>query len=366
MGRQASWQLGVAIGVWMVAVASAQPSSPQQGSQQPPPPVVDPTRITTVPPNIGRIVVTSSRRPRTLADMPVLGVPADNPHNDAKAALGKRLFFDKILSNDRSVSCATCHDPERAFTDTNALAIGVFKRVGKRHSPSLINRAFGRSHFWDGRSVSLEAQVVQPISDKNEMDLSTEEAVKRLAADRKYRDEFRAVFQRPVSEADLGRALATYVRTIRSSDSPYDKFIAGDQSALTAVQQQGLQVFRSKAACIVCHPEPLFTDEQFQNTGVAWRADTTSYQDEGRFDVSGNERDRGKFKTPTLREIARTAPYMHDGSLATLADVVNFYNDGGRPNRNLFPLVRPLRLTDTEKQALVSFLESLSGTVTGR
>jgi cytochrome c peroxidase len=244
--------------------------------------------------------------------------------------------------------------------------VGVFDRVGKRHSPALINRAFGRSHFWDGRASSLELQVVQPISDPNEMDLAVDEAVKRLAADRKYRDEFQTVFQRPVSADDLGRALATYLRTIRSSDSPYDKFAAGDTTALTAVQQQGLQLFRTRAMCIVCHTEPLFTDENFQNTGVAWSAETTRYQDDGRFKVSGQERDRGKFKTPTLREIARTAPYMHDGSLATLEDVVNFYNNGGRPNSNLFPLVRPLRLSDTEKQALVSFLESLSGTVTGK
>ena len=142
--------------------------------------------------------------------------------------------------------------------------------------------------------------------------------------------------------------------------------MAGATDALTAEQQRGLQVFRTKARCTFCHVEPLFSDEQFQNTGVAWRAETAAYQDDGRFAVSRSERDRGKFKTPTLREIANTAPYMHDGSIATLAEVVDFYDGGGRPNKNLFPTIRPLNLTPEEKQALVKFLESLSGTITGK
>jgi cytochrome c peroxidase len=133
---------------------------------------------------------------------------------------------------------------------------------------------------------------------------------------------------------------------------------------MTAQQQQGLNLFRVKARCIFCHVEPLFTDEAFQNTGVAWMADSATFKDDGRFAVSGQDRDRGKFKTPTLREVARTAPYMHDGSLNTLAEVVDFYNGGGRPNKNLFPILRPIGLTEDEKQALVKFLEALSGTVT--
>jgi cytochrome c peroxidase len=317
----------------------------------------------------GQVIRFSSRAPRKLADIPIT-VPADNPHTDEKAALGRRLFFDKVLSSDRSVSCATCHDPERAFTDARTLAVGVFGRVGKRHSPALINRGFGRSHFWDGRVASLEAQVLQPIVDPNEMDLPLETAVERLAADESYRDAFLKAFARPVSKDDLGRALATYLRTIRSGDSPYDRFIAGDTSALSAEQQRGLNVFRSRGRCVICHGEPTFTDELFQNTGVAWRiepgATTGAFQDDGRFQVTGQDRDRGKFKTPTLREIARTAPYMHDGSLATLADVIDFYDGGGRPNRNLFPVLRPLGLSAEEKQALIKFLESLSGVVTGK
>jgi cytochrome c peroxidase len=315
------------------------------------------------------LIFAPNGRPRRLADM-VMRVPPDNPITEAKAALGRRLFFDRLLSNDRSVSCATCHDPARAFTDERSLAVGVFGRVGRRHSPSLVNRGFGRSQFWDGRAATLEALAIQPIPDSNEMDLSLDDAVARLTADEPYRAEFQAVFGRPVSADDLARALATYLRTIRSVDSPYDRFIDGDQEALTPQQQLGLRIFRSKGRCIICHGEPTFTDEVFQNTGVAWRVDSETavgtYQDQGRFQVTGLERDRGKFKTPTLREIARTAPYMHDGSLATLADVIEFYDGGGRSNPNLFVVVRPLHLTPDEKRAVVAFLEALSGTVTGQ
>ena len=341
-------------GVAPVLVSSqSSQAPPPQGTGQPPPPPLPP-----LPPIPDRVLsdaianrallALSARAPRKMADMK-MSVPADNPLTDEKVALGSRLFFDPILSNDRSVSCSTCHKPERAFTDERPLAVGVFGRVGRRNSPSLVNRGFGRAHFWDGRAQTLEAQVLQPISDPNEMDLSIEDAVGRLNADASYRAAFQAAFERPLSSEDLSRALASYLRAVRTDDSPYDRFVAGDKDALTEEQQRGLQIFRSKGRCTICHAEPMFTDEQFQNTGVAWRiepgAETGAFQDDGRFAVSHNERDRGKFKTPTLREIARTAPYMHDGSLKTLADVVEFYDKGGRPNPNLFVLVRPIGLT---------------------
>ena len=312
-------------------------------------------------------VALNNRTPPKLADV-TMPVPPDNPVTDAKVALGRRLFFDTILSNDRSVSCATCHIPERAFTDERTLAVGVFGRVGRRHSPSLINRGFGRSQFWDGRTTTLELQVVQPIKDPNEMDLSIDDAVARLAAEESYRTTFQAVFERPVSADDLGRALATYLRSLRSGDAPYDRFMAGDTTALTAEQQTGLQIFRTRGACTVCHAEPLFTDEAFRNTGIAWRIDTNTgtgaLQDEGRFLVSGMARDHGAFKVPTLREIANTPPYMHDGSLATLAEVIDFYDGGGRQNPSLIPLIRPLRLSADDKRALIAFLGALGGVVT--
>ena len=293
-----------------------------------------------------------------------LPVPPDNPITDAKTALGRKLFFEKRLSADGSVSCATCHDPERAFADNRTLAVGVRGRVGKRHSPTLINRGFGRVQFWDGRVNTLEAQVLLPISDPNEMDLPIEDALKRIDAVESYRTAFQAIFERPFSADDLARTLATYVRSIRSGESPYDRFVAGDTTALTEEQQRGREVF-NRSTCGICHREPLFTDERFWNTGVAWNPET-GYTDTGRFDVSKNDRERGSFKTPTLREVARTAPYMHDGSLATLADVVEFYDKGGRANRNMIFPLRPLNLSADDKQALVKFLESLSGVVTAK
>ena len=305
------------------------------------------------------VIFGPNRPPRLMKDMPPVPPPADNPMSAAKTALGQRLFFDPILSRDRSVSCATCHDPKRAFADDKTLAVGVFGRVGKRHSPSLINRVFGRMQFWDGRVTGLEAQVLLPISDVNEMDLALEDAVARLQQDEKYAAEFREVFGGPPSAADLGRALATFLRTLRSEDSAYDRFMAGQTSELTEEQRRGLEIFRQKGRCIFCHVEPLFTDDGMHNTGVAWDTGTSAFKDDGRYAVTTRAADRGRFKTPTLRDISRSAPYMHDGSLATLADVVDFYDRGGRTNPGLFPLIRPLGLSPDEKAALLKFLEAL-------
>jgi len=317
-----------------------------------------------VRPGPGEVVFGPGQRlPRRLADV-VMPVPADNPATDAKIALGRRLFFDKQISLDGTVACASCHDPERAFADARPVAVGIQGKAGNRNSQTLVNRGFGRIHFWDGRAATLEAQVLQPIADPNEMAMPIADLVARLSGDVSYGAAFQAVFARPVSTADLGRALAAYLRTIRSADAPYDKFIDGATDALSKEAQLGLTVFRGKARCAVCHREPIFTDEAFYNTGVAVRADV--FQDNGRFGVTGIERERGAFKVPTLREVARTAPYMHDGSFATLQDVVEFYDQGGRPNRNLMSFVKPLNLTPEEKTGLVAFLESLSGVVSGK
>jgi cytochrome c peroxidase len=202
--------------------------------------------------------------------------------------------------------------------------------------------------------------VLQPVSDVNEMDLALEDAVSRLQQDAQYAAEFREVFGAPPSAADLGRALATFLRTLRSEGSAYDRFMAGETGELSEEQQRGLQIFRQKGRCILCHVEPLFTDDGLHNTGVAWDADTAGFKDDGRFGVTSRPADRGKFKTPTLRDIARSAPYMHDGSLATLADVVDFYDRGGQANPGLFLLIRPLGLSPDEKTALVRFLEALN------
>lgn len=291
-------------------------------------------------------------------------VPEDNRLTPKKVALGRKLFGDTQLSRDRSVACATCHDPERAFTDGRRVSVGVSGRKGTRNVPALINRGYGAAFFWDGRVSALEEQVLRPIRDANEMDMTLEEVVARLEHARDYRKQFRAVFSREVNAEDLARALASYVRTILSGDSPVDRYVNGERDALSEKECQGLAIFRGKGNCAACHLGPSFTDERFHNTGVAWR--NGALLDLGRFVVSGNDADRGAFKTPTLREVARTAPYMHDGSLTTLEDVIELYDRGGNPNPHLDPELHLLRLSPEEKQALVAFLKSLTGTVAER
>jgi cytochrome c peroxidase len=261
-------------------------------------------------------------------------VPEANPLTAEKVDLGRRLFFDRRLSRDGSVACVSCHDQERAYSDGRAIAVGVFGRPGRRNAPALINRGYGRIFFWDGRAASLEEQVLKPIEDPNEMDLPLAEAAARVA----------------LSPEEISRNLASFVRSILSGDSPFDHYIYGDRAALSAEQQTGLQLFRGKGNCVACHVGPNFTDERLHNTGVAWH--------DGKSIDPGAGRDN--FKTPTLREVSRTAPYMHDGSLASLEDVVEYYNRGGNVNPQLDSELHPLHLSADERRNLVQFLRSLS------
>ena len=264
-----------------------------------------------------------------------LPVPEDNPLTAEKIQLGRRLFFDRRLSRDNSISCASCHDSGRAFSDGRAVAVGVFGRIGKRNSPALINRGYGRLFFWDGRLATLEEQVLKPIEDPNEMDLSIPEAAGKVG----------------LTPKEVAYALASFVRSILSGDSPFDRFINGDRTALSAEQQAGLQLFRGRANCTSCHVGPNFSDERLHNTGIAWRG--------GKFaDLGAGQ---GNFKTPTLREISLTAPYMHDGSIATLEAVIEYYDLGGNRNLALDAELHPLNLTPGEKHALAAFLRSLIG-----
>ena len=274
-------------------------------------------------------------------------IPEDNPLTPEKVNLGRKLFFDRRLSRNKSISCATCHDPQRAFTDGRSVAAGVFGRKGTRNVPTLVNRGYGASHFWDGRSSTLEEQVLKPIQDPNEMDMTTEEVLVRL--------------KRKLTAQDLAHALASYVRSILSGNSPVYRYLNGGREALSEEARRGLALFSGKANCTTCHLGPNFTDERFHNTGVAWR--DGQLLDPGRLAVTGKEADRGAFKTPTLRETPRTAPYMHDGSIATLEEVIEFYNRGGNLNPYRDPELRPLHLTAEEKQALAAVLASLSGSL---
>jgi cytochrome c peroxidase len=311
-------------------------------------------------------------------------VPDANPLTPAKVDLGRRLFRDRRLSRDGSKACASCHDPRRAFTNGEQVGQGVGGVRGTRNVPTIVNRAWGRSFFWDGRAPTLEDQVLLPILHPDELAM-TVPLVVALAQSERYRPRFADAFgqspalpiaSRPnpadandpyagVNAADaialrrVALALAAYVRTIQAGDSSYDRYINGDRSALSASARRGLEIFRGKGGCTGCHVGPTFSDEEFHNTGVAWR--TGVLTDEGRGRVTKAAADRGAFKTPTLREVARTAPYMHDGSFATLASVVDFYDRGGAANPGLDRDIRPLKLTPGDKEDLVAFLKALTG-----
>jgi cytochrome c peroxidase len=288
-------------------------------------------------------------------------IPDENPLTEEKIALGRKLFFDPILSKDRTISCATCHDPKLGFTDDKPVAVGVGGQTGARRSPRLINRGYGKLFFWDGRAASLEDQVLQPIENPIEMAMTLEEVEARLRSDAGYAAGFRDAFGRPPDTGALQQALASYVRTIVSGNSTYDRYVAGESEALSAAQRRGLEIFRGKGNCAVCHLGPNLTDDDFHNTGVGWKEGAA--KDQGRAKITADPADIGAFKTPTLREVASTGPYMHDGSLATLADVVEFYDKGGEPNPHLSMEMQRLDLTAAEKTDLVEFLKALSGEV---
>ncbi|MCH7750272.1 MAG: c-type cytochrome, partial [Acidobacteria bacterium] len=257
-------------------------------------------------------------------------------------------------------ACSDCHQAERAFTDGKRVAVGVGDQQGTRNAPAILNRTYGRSFFWDGRAATLEEQVLLPIQHPKEMGADLPTVVERLRADATYRRQFDEVFGRPPDAGALSYALATYVRTILAGASDYDRFEAGDATALSPEAQLGLRLFRGRAHCTRCHSGSNFTDEDFHNTGVSWGHRP---YDAGRAVVTGVPEDTGKFKTPTLREIERTAPYMHDGSIATLEDVIDFYDRGGNDNPFRDRELQRLRLTEEEKEALLAFLKSLSGQI---
>jgi len=264
-------------------------------------------------------------------------VPDANPLTPAKVALGRKLFVDKRLSRDGTLACVSCHDPKLAFSDGRKVARGIGGAEGTRSAPAIINRGYGRTFFWDGRAKSLEQQALEPILNPKELGMTAAEVELRTG----------------LKIDDVTGALASYVRTIRSGDSRFDRYAAGKSGALNDLEKAGLALFRGKARCTTCHAGPNFTDESFHNTGVAWR--DGRLLDQGAGD--------GKFKVPTLREVARTAPYMHDGSLATLEDVVEYYDRGGNANPGLDEDLHPLHLSAEDKRALVAFLRSLSGTI---
>ncbi len=291
--------------------------------------------------------------------------PAGNLQTRARADLGSMLFSDPLLSRDRTVSCATCHPPERAYADGRPLAVGIGGQVQRRHAPTLLNVAYTAHPFWDGRAKSLEDQAGQPIVNPTEMNLTEAEAVERVAASEVYPGLFRTAFgDTTVTFERIRLALAAFERTLLAGDSPFDRWWAGTTDAMEEDAVRGFRLFMGPARCSTCHPvrqsHALFTDDDFRVTGAG---KGPGREDPGRFEVTGREKDRGAFKTPTLRNVALTAPYMHDGSLATLEEVVDFYDRGGEPHRNLDPEMRPLSLSERDRRDLVAFLRALTSPV---
>jgi len=286
-------------------------------------------------------------------------VPAENPLTRERVALGKTLFFDPTLSADRRVSCASCHRPRYTFSDTSATSLGARGGAGTRNAPSLSNAVYRNAFTWDGRAGTLEEQVLRPIENPLEMDLPLAQLLSRVRAEPSYRRDFRRAFGTDPTPQAIAWALAAYLRTLRSGDAPIDRYRAGDTTAISPAARTGFELFIGKAGCSTCHVGPLFTDGDFHNTGVAWR--DGRFVDVGRGAVTGRAEDMGRFKTPSLRNIARTPPYMHDGSKRSLEEVVDFYDAGGQPNPGLDTFIQPLRLTHTEKLDLVAFLRALTG-----
>ncbi len=282
--------------------------------------------------------------------------PPTNPITEEKLKLGRKLFFDKDLSADRTVSCASCHDPEKSWTNGRRFGVGVGGKQGTRNVPSLINVAYFKQLFWDGRSGSLERQALMPLLNADEMAMSSQAAVlQRLQEKTEYHELFGKAFADGITITNLTQALACYERTILSGNAPYDRYMAGDKQAMSEAALRGMKVFSGRGKCSGCHVEPKFIDSSFYNLGVGMDVENP---DLGRYHVFQMESAKGKFKTPTLRDVARTAPYMHDGSVNTLMEVVEIYDKGGIPNRYLSVEVRrKLNLTEQEKKDLVVFMK---------
>jgi cytochrome c peroxidase len=344
--RRDPWFLAGILVLWL----SATPSGPAQDQTS----AVPPPLTTGVLDNMESL-------PGGLAALPPRSIPLGTPQTTAKIELGRKLFFDNRLSLDNTMSCSTCHDPRMAYSDGRRRAIGLYQTALSRRTPSLLNVAFNPIQFWDGRAKTLEDQVLVPTFTKNEMGMSSRKAlVNRLEQDPEYRLQFQEIFGRETNLPDIQQAIAAFERTLVTPNSAFDRYASGDKSALTEPQKRGLLLFIGKAACSQCHNGPNFTDNKFHNLGRL--PGSNQNPDPGRFAITGNAADRNAFKTPSLRSSTQQNYFMHNGSFASLADVIKFYDRGGgvRPKSNL---LFKLDLSHEEQQDLLAFLESLSAPV---
>ena len=295
--------------------------------------------------------------PKKLGPLPPVAVPPDNPQTDRKVLLGKQLYFDTRLSDDNTVSCATCHNPAMGWSDAGPTSAGIKGQRGGRRAPPVSNAAYLPLQFWDGRAPSLEEQAKGPIANPIEMGNTHEVMIRTVSDIPGYVDEFKAVFGTSTVTLDhVAQAIAAFERTVVTTDSPFDRHAKGDETALTDLERQGLEIFNGKGHCTACHWGGNFTDGRFHNIGV--RPQDPAKPDVGRFEITKNPKDMGAFKTPTVRDAALRPPYLHDGSEKTLESLVEFYNRGGdTDDPNLDPLIMPLGLSEREKQALVAFMK---------
>lgn len=297
--------------------------------------------------------------PQKLGPLPPVIHPPGNPPSSLKIHLGKALYFDTRLSADNTVSCATCHDPALGWSDQGPTSKGIRGQFGGRRAPPVSNAAYSPLQFWDGRSPSLEDQAKGPIQNPIEMGNTHQAMIQTISKIAGYQEEFNLVFgQGPISVDHVADAIAAFERTVVTTDSRFDRFARGDHQALTPLEKQGLEIFNGKAHCTACHWGPYFSDGRFHNLGVP--AKDPKNPDVGRFAVTKNPSDMGAFKTPTVRDASRRAPYLHDGSEKSLESLIDFYDRGGGEDPNLDPLMVPLGLSPLEKQALVAFIKALN------
>jgi cytochrome c peroxidase len=383
------WSATRLVVVVIVAVAAAlifgcERSAKRASANLPPTPETDPLAQPKSLQQIGAPV-----------EMTRAAIPADNPQTPEKISLGQKLFFDRRLSADGTVSCSTCHDPAFAFTDRKPTSVGIKGRAGQRNAPTILNALYNKTQFWDGRANTLEEQAALPIVNSVEMGHpNLDAAVAQIAAVKEYQQAFRAVFGRPPNGADLLRAIASYERTQLSFDSPFDHFIAGDKNAIDDSAKRGWELFNTQARCNKCHAltdtqrdVTFFTDNDFHNIGIgiirhnvvalARQAeqliksgdtaaiDRAAIQTDmsalGRFLITKKEKDIASFKTPDIRNVLVTGPYFHDGSQETLWDVIDHYNKGdGLQNPYLDEDIQPLALTESDIDDLVAFMASLT------
>ncbi len=340
--RQQTWWIGIVlVGVSLgVACSKPQPQEPVVTSQQ----------------TAASLFQQYQKPPQGLFSPPP--VPENNPMSVEKVELGYLLYFDKRLSGDGTLSCASCHASDKGWTDQASVSTGINGQKGTRSAPTVLNSAYMFTQFWDGRAKSLEEQAEGPFVNPIEMGLKDhDELVAKVKAIRGYGPYFQSAFgEEKITKETIVQAIASFERTLLGGNSRYDKFSQGDKTALTEAEQNGLKLFFGKGNCTRCHAGSNFSDSIFHNLGVGMNAEKP---DLGRYEITKQAADKGAFKTPTVRDITKTAPYMHDGSQQTLEEVVTFYNIGGEKNKWLDFRMVPLNLTAKEQQDLVAFMKAL-------